>query len=132
MTSVKPNKRTTTAPGVKVLITAASLAATVGGWGLISAHDNTVEPPTVVPTTPPQPEAVTLSIKLEPLPTIVPPPTLQPQTVTASNRSTVVSQPAPKPAAAAPQTLRVVTAPSGGGGGGGGGGAPAATTKSSR
>lgn len=130
MPPAKPTKRAaTTAPGVKVFITAASLAATVGGWALIGAQNNTVEPPPITPTAEAKPEPVVLSINLQPLPTIVPPPTLQPQLVTASNRSTVPSQPAPKPTAQALPVLRVVTAP---GGGGGGGGAPAATTHSSR
>jgi len=137
MTSPKSTKRAaTTTPGVKLLITAASFAATIGGWAVIGAKDNSASQTVAVSTTSsvelPQPVSA-LTIKLEPLPTLVPQPTPQSQLVTASNRPVVAARPAnPQPVAAAPAlpALRVVTAPDGGGGGG----APAAatTTRSSK
>lgn len=138
MTSPKSTKRAaTTVPGVKLLITAASFAATIGGWALIGAKDNsTVQPADVSTTTAialPQPVSA-LTIKLEPLPTLVPQPTPQSQLVIANNRPVVAARPAnPQPVAAAPAlpALRVVTAPDGGGGGGGAP-APATTTRSSK
>ncbi len=141
MTSTKSTKRSaTSAPGVKLLITAASFAATIGGWALIGAKDNAAAQTAVVPEATPviAPQRTTeLTIKLEPLPTLVPQPTPQSQLVTTSNQPAVAVRPAiPQPAPAAPALpkLRVVTAPDGGGGGGGsgGGGAPAATTRSSK
>jgi hypothetical protein len=137
MTSTKSTQRSaTSAPGVKLLITAASFAATIGGWALIGARDNTAAQTAVVsdaaPLAVPQPTTA-LTIKLDPLPTLVPQPTPQSQLVTASNRPAVAARPTnpqPVPAAPALPALRVVTAP--GGGGGGGGGAPAATTRSSK
>jgi hypothetical protein len=139
MTSTKPVKRAaTTAPGVKLLITAASFAAAIGGWALIGAKDNTATQTVVVPDAAPVivPQRTTeLTIKLEPLPTLVPQPTPQSQIVTTSNQPAAAVRPAnPQPAPVAPAVpkLRVVTAPDGGGGGGGGGGAPAATTRSSK
>jgi hypothetical protein len=52
------------APGIKTLITAASLAATVGGWGLLAQG----APP---PTT-----AAAHRLNLAPIPTVVPAPGL--------------------------------------------------------
>jgi hypothetical protein len=131
MTSPKSAKRSTTTPGVKLLITAASFAATIGGWALIGAKDNSAAQSAASSAAVPQPVSA-LTIKLEPLPTLVPQPTLQSQLVTASNRPVAAARPAnPQPVAAAPAlpALRVVTVP-----GGGGGGAPAAagTTRSSK
>jgi hypothetical protein len=139
MTSPKSTKRAaTTAPGVKLLITAASFAATIGGWAVIGAKDNSASQTAAVSTTSsvalPQPVSA-LTIKLEPLPTLVSQPTPQSQLVIANNRPVVAARPAnPQPAVAAPAlpALRVVTAPDGGGGGGGGAPAPATTTRSSK
>jgi hypothetical protein len=105
------------------LITAASLAATVGGWAVLSANNtNTSSQTSAVPV---QPTAPTFTINLEPLPTLVPTPASSPRLVMASNRPAL-----PQPAAApALPTLRSVTGPTGGGGGGP---APAGTSRSSR
>jgi hypothetical protein len=102
----KPAKKSNSgAPGVKMLITAASLAATLGGWSLISAGET---PPAAEPA-PPQTATSAFAIQLAPLPTLVPPITSQPQLVTISQ---------PRPAAAASQptasndlVLRDVSAP---------------------
>jgi hypothetical protein len=138
MTSTKSAKRAaTTAPGVKLLITAASVAATIGGWALIGAKDNTAAQTAVVPdaaTVSVSQPSTELTIKLDPLPTLVPQPTPQSQIVTASNKPAVSARPAnPQPAPAAPAlpALRVVTAP-GSGGGGNNAPAAAATTRSSK
>jgi hypothetical protein len=100
MPPVKPNNKPNTGvPGVKMLITAASLAATVGGWALISAKET--QPVQPVPSAASaQIVAPVLSIKLAPLPTLVPPG--QAQIITVSNPRAAAA--APQPAAAAPQT----------------------------
>jgi hypothetical protein len=134
MTSAKSKRSATTAPGVKLLITSASFAATIGGWALIGAKDNSTAQSAAVPAASsnalPQPVSA-LTIKLEPLPTLVPQPTLQSQLVTVGNRLVATARPAlPQPVAAAPAlpVLRVVTVP----GGGSGAPAPAGTTRSSK
>src|SRR5512143_727730 len=122
MTSTRPAKRpAASAPGVKLLITAASFAATIGGWALIGARDNaaahTAGVSEATPVVVPQ-QTTELTIKLDPLPTLVPQPTPQSQLVTASNKAAVAARPVnPQPAPAAPALpkLRVVTAPDGGG-----------------
>jgi hypothetical protein len=102
----KPVKRPNSgAPGVKLLLTAASLAATLGGWAVLSGQQ-------VKPAPAPAPEqaaAPVVTIKLAPLPTLVPP-------VTPRPRLGMVNQ--PRPAAAAPQpapsnelVLRDISAP---------------------
>jgi hypothetical protein len=105
MPPVKPNKKPTTGvPGVKMLITAASLAATVGGWALISAKETTAVQPVqqsaAAQPVAPQVVAPVFSIKLAPLPTLVPAIASQAQIVTVSNQRAAS---APRPAAAAPQ-----------------------------
>ncbi len=127
----KPNSGT---PGVKILITAASLAATLGGWAAISSKEVSPAPATA----PEQAAARVVTIKLASLPTLVPPVTLQPQTVTVNQLRPTAA--APRPAAAAPQpaqatelVLRDVSAPQRSGGGGTSSApAPAASTRSSR
>jgi hypothetical protein len=136
MPPVKPSKKTNTGtPGVKMLITAASLAATVGGWALISAKE-TKPMPVVQPPAAAQAVAPVLSIKLAPLPTLVPAMAGQTQIVTVSNqRAASAPRPAvaaPRSAVAAPQpalVLRDVSAPAPSSGGAP---APAAHTGSSR
>jgi hypothetical protein len=107
MTLGKPSKKpATSAPGVKMLITAASLAATLGGWAVLSAQE---QKPAPAPA-PKQAAVPAVTIKLAPLPTLVPPITPQPQLVTINR---------PRPAAGAPQpvappdtlVLREVSAP---------------------
>lgn len=140
MPPVKPGKKSNAGvPGVKLLITAASLAATVGGWALISAKETQPvqsEQPLPLPAST-QAAAPILMIKLAPLPTLVPP--SQAQIITVSNPRVAA---APKPAvavqAAAPQSvpppappvliLRDVSAPAPASGGP----APVAKTHSSR
>jgi hypothetical protein len=143
--SQSSNKRPATGvPAVKMLITAASVAATVGGWALLSAKE-------VVPVTQPQSASVVApqqslvirTIELAPLPTLVPPPaqsaivTARQPAASSNTRQAVAPAPVPAPAAPALPALRVVSvaSPSSGGGGGGGGGsapAPVTTTHSSK
>lgn len=129
MPPVKPSQKPNTGtPGVKMLITAASLAATVGGWALISAKE-TKPMPAVQPPAAAQAVAPVLSIKLAPLPTLVPAMASQAQIVTVSNQRAAS---APRPAVAVPQpalVLRDVSAPAPSSGGAP---APAANTGSSR
>jgi hypothetical protein len=132
MSPVKPSKKPNTGvPGVKLLITATSLAATVGGWAWISAQETkpvqTVQPPAAA-----QAVAPALSIKLAPLPTLVPAMASQAQVVTVSNqRAASAPRPAaaPQPAAQPALVLRDVSAPAPSSGGAP---APAANTGSSR
>lgn len=100
-------KPSTSAPGVKMLITAASLVATLGSWALISS---TEAKPASAPA-PDRSSASTVPIKLAPLPTLVPAITPQP-------RPQLVTINQPRPAASAPQpvasneiVLRDVSAP---------------------
>ena len=105
MKSGKPAKKPNSgAPGVKMLITAASLAATLGGWAVISAKETRPTPELA----PAQAALPALSIKLAPLPTLVP----------AAPQSQLVTINQPRPAASAPQpaasneiVLRDVSAP---------------------
>ena len=132
MPPVKPGKKPNTGvPGVKLLITATSLAATVGGWALISAQETkpvqAVQPPAAAQVAVP-----VLSIKLAPLPTLVPAMASQAQVVTVSNqRAASAPRPAaaPQPAAQPALVLRDVSAPAPSSGGAP---APAANTGSSR
>ena len=130
MATGKPSKKpATSAPGVKLLITAASLAATLGGWAMISAEE-----PEPTPTPAPAPvlaAAPVVTIKLAPLPTLVPPITPQPQVVTVNQPRAAAS--APQPAAPTELVLRDVSAPQvNAGGGRSAAPAPAANTGSSR
>lgn len=108
MPPAKPAQRSTTgAPGVKVLITAASVAATLGGWALLSATEVQPAPQPAAP----QAQTSALSITLAPLPTLVPPAPQSPQAqwVTVNNPK---AQSAPaRSAAPAPLVLREVSAP---------------------
>jgi hypothetical protein len=111
------------APGVKTLIAAASLAATLGGWALLSAKvaqpaaqsSTLLTAPQTASQAASQAEAPTRLINLAPLPTLVP---LVPhsQLVTASDirASRPIAQPAAPVQQAAPAqpALRVVSAPS--------------------
>jgi len=129
MPSAKPAKKPNSgAPGVKLLITAASLAATLGGWAVISGQE-------AKPAPAPRPEPALVpevTIKLAPLPTLVPEVTPQSQLVMVNR---------PRPAAAAPQpaapstlVLRDVSAPAPRDAGASGQSAPApvVNTRSSR
>ena len=98
------------APGVKTLITAASLAATLGGWALL-ALQQVESAAAVTPTTPPAQPNPVAALNLPPLPTIVPPPAQS--AVLGSASGGAGSDPgvfsvAPPPA---PADLRVVSAP---------------------
>ena len=136
MPPAKTASKSTGTPGVKLFITAASLAATLGGWALLSsAEESQPAAQMVVPPTPaPQIETQTLSIKLPPLPTLVPR-AIQPQIVTVNNAAPRAAAPA-APAAPAPLTLRAVSAPPQHSGGGAAGAAsapaPVVNTRSSR
>ncbi len=111
MTSSKPAKKpNTSAPGMKLLITAASLAATLGGWALISGNEARPAPsPTLAPE---RMEAPIVTIKLAPLPTLVPPVTPQPRLATANHpHPAAAAAPQPAPAPANEIVLRDVSAP---------------------
>ncbi|HZY43414.1 MAG TPA: hypothetical protein VFF70_01590 [Anaerolineae bacterium] len=129
------------APGVKMLITAASLAATVGGWAMLSNTEGVSSSTTSTPALPPATTA-SLTVKLQPLPTLVPPPdpksiAINAQSVIRSSSNQQVAA-APAQAEPAPQVsgLRIVSAPSVVSGGGGssvaGAPPPATTTRSSK
>jgi hypothetical protein len=133
-------KPVTSAPGVKTLITAASLAATLGGWAVISG---TATKPTSIPAPVTEQAAPrTVTIKLAPLPTLVPPitPQPQPQLVTIDQPRSAVPRPAavaaaPQPAAPTELVLRDVSAPqvtAGGSSSSSSAPAPVVNTKSSR
>lgn len=120
----KPN---TSAPGVKILITAASLAATLGGWAVISAK----EPKPTAPPAPMQAAIPAVTIKLAPLPTLVPQIAPRPQLVTVNQPRPAAS--APQPAAPTELVLRDVSAPQvNAGGGRSAAPAPVVNTGSSR
>jgi hypothetical protein len=126
-TGKPPKKPASSAPGVKLLITAASLAATVGGWALISSNETKPAPAPA----PEQSAAPAVTIKLAPLPTLVPPITPQPQLVTINQPRPAVS--APQPAAPTELVLRDVSAPQvNAGGRGSAAPAPVVNTRSSR
>lgn len=133
MKPTKPVKKpSTNAPGVKLLITAASLAATLGGWALISSTETK---PASVPTPAPtlnQAAAPAVIIKLAPLPTLVPEVTPQSHIVTVNRpRSAPAAAAAPQPAAPTTLVLRDVSAPQVNGGRSAAP-APVANTRSSR
>ena len=110
MTTSKPAKKpNTSALGAKMLITAASLAATLGGWALISSNE--APPPPAPAPAPALAQATTsaITIKLAPLPTLVPPFTPQPQLVTVNQPRQAAA--APQPAASTTVVLRDVSAP---------------------
>ncbi len=124
MAPTKAASKSAGTPGVKLFITAASVAATLGGWALLCSAEKSqpAAQATMVPLTPvPQAGTQTLSIQLAPLPTLVPLAT-RPELVTVNNaapRGAVQAAPA-APAPSSQLTLRVVSAPppqhSGGGG----------------
>ena len=149
MSPVKSSKKSNTGgPGVKLLITATSLAATVGGWALISAKETTpaqpAQPAAAAQAVAPQVAAAPVfSIKLAPLPTLVPAMGSQPQIVTVSNAraasaprpAAVAAQSAPQPVPQRALVLRDVSAPTSGGASAGpsaGAPAPATNTHSSK
>jgi len=149
MPPAKSHSKSSDTPGVKTLIAAASLAATLGGWALLSAKEaqpaaqssTLLAAPQTASQVASQGEAPTRMINLAPLPTLVP---LVPrsQLVTAANATTSrsVAQPAAPVQQAAPAqpALRVVSAPSQQSGGQQSGGssasapAPVTNTRSSR
>jgi len=145
MSPVKSSKKPNTGmPGMKLLITATSLAATVGGWALISAKETKpVPPPAAAQAVASQVVAPVFSIKLAPLPTLVPAMVPQAQIVTVSNQraasaprpAAVVAQPAPQAVPQPALVLRDVSAPvlsSGGSSSSASAPAPVAKTGSSR
>jgi hypothetical protein len=145
MSAIKSSKKPHTGvPGVKLLIAASSLAATVGGWALISAQETApaqpAQPAAAAQSAAPQAAAAPVfSINLAPLPTLVPAMSSQPQIVTVNNARAAS---APRPAAVAAQpvaqaapppalVLRDVSAPASAGPAAGAP-APAAKTRSSK
>jgi hypothetical protein len=142
VTEMKPTKPVkkprTSAPGVKVFTTAASVAATLGGWALISSNEPKPEPaqaPTLAPAID-QAAVAEVTIKLAPLPTLVPEVTLQSQVVPVNRPRTAAVAPAvaavpPQPAAPTTLVLRDVSAPQRNAGRSGAP-APVVNTRSSR
>lgn len=66
------NKNATGAHGAKMLITSAALAATIGGWALLTTHEASAVVKVnqaLAPTAPAQ----SLALDLPPIPTLVPP-----------------------------------------------------------
>jgi hypothetical protein len=131
MKPTKPAKKPNTgAPGVKLLITAASLAATLGGWAMISSDETK-------PALPPAPASnqvavPAVTIKLAPLPTLVPAIASPAQIVTVNRpRPAAAVAAAPQPAAPSTLVLRDVSAPQVNAGGSAAP-APVASTRSSR
>jgi hypothetical protein len=145
MPTSKPsgNRPASSTPGVKMLITATSLVATIGGWAVLSNQEGASSSTSSTPTSNSAQPATALTVQLPPLPTLIPPPdpktlaiNTQPAIVPSSKRQAVA--PAQAAAAPAPQIagLRVVAAPSIPSGGGGGSVAaaprPATNTRSSK
>lgn len=133
MKPTKPVKKSSTgSPGVKLLITAASIAATLGGWALISSNETKPAPSSTPAPVTNQAAASAVTIKLAPLPTLVPEVTPQVQIVTVNRpRAAAAAAAAPQPAAATTLVLRDVSAPQVDRGGSGAP-APVANTRSSR
>jgi hypothetical protein len=146
MTKSPPRRRrASAAPDIKALITATSLAVTIGGWAVFARSQaesaDTAGQPVAVAIAPMRP-STDLQLEPRPLPTIVPPPQPPPKiaidrpppipAALLSSRPAAVAQaappqapapaaPPPLPAASVPQ-LRVVSAPP----------QPVAKTRSSR
>ncbi len=122
MPPTKPTKKNNVGgPGVKLFITAASVAATLGGWAMISAKETRpTQPVQSVPAATTQVVDQAQSLTLAPLPTLVPPLSAQVMTAGAAHPTASVSQSnartaqaasaAPQPAAPA-LVLRDVSAP---------------------
>ncbi len=89
------------APGVKILITAASLAASLGGWAVFNYGEAGAVG--AVSSQPAQQQSV-VELNLPPLPTLVPPPA-QSVLTAGSQPNELAAAPAALPA------LRVVSAP---------------------
>ena len=92
------------APGAKVLITAASLSAVIGGWAGFALSKPAPADASLPAETPAQ-----VAIELQPLPTLVPEPTASLASVKAPPSTSSLSS-AKAPSVVAP-TLRKVTAP---------------------
>lgn len=114
MTPSRSPKRPTGAPGVKMLIAAAALAFTLGGWAALTvdharqASAITSPPPTVIlPTEPPPAPA----LSLPPLPTIMPPRAVVLPNFSVGSAPLTMAQPTAMSASAAPPVLRVVDVP---------------------
>src|SRR5579859_6701976 len=129
MPTTRPSKKSEAGtPGLKVLITAASLAATLGGWAVLSrqvAPPPTPAPPTAAPTPTPTARVLNLApsaalvLNLPPLPTLVQPPS---EATVPANHTVVANAPVqasvassnnppPVQQVVAQPTLRVVDAP---------------------
>ncbi len=75
MTASRPSKPAG-APGVKTFITAASLAATLGGWALLTLKPSAAADAATPTGVPPAPTRSVVTLNLPPLPTLVPAPDL--------------------------------------------------------
>ena len=110
MKPAKPAKKPdSSAPGVKMLITAASLAATLGGWALISGEEVRPAPAPASALAPEQTAVPVVTVRLAPLPTLVPAVTPQPRLVTINQPRPAAAE--PQPAAPVTMVLRDVNAP---------------------
>ncbi len=92
-------KAKTSAPGVKTLITAAALAATIGGWALFSSSTDLQT--TTQSTQVEAGNGAAATLEFAPIPTVVPLPNQQ--AGTTDSAATTAPQPA--------QSLRPVTIP---------------------
>lgn len=105
MSNPDSSKRPATGtPGVKMLITTAALAATIGGWAVFTINDGAkavkVTQPVAVVSPPP---AQLLALNLPPLPTLVPPRNIVVRTSPVVSSAPVVG--------GQPPALREVSAP---------------------
>jgi hypothetical protein len=100
MTTTPKPRSSSGVPGVKVLLAAVSLTATIGGWAWITSQPAQSSQPAA------NSDAVMASLNLPALPTVVPPPANLGGTLANTSAQTV--NPAPQP----PAILRSVTLPS--------------------
>lgn len=118
MTRPRPAPRATGAPGVKQLITAASLAATIAGWALLTPREQPAQPVAAAQVAPADPQAAPIALDPPVVPTLAPvaaAATAAPRAERPARQAAPIAPAAAAPAApAAPvaaPALREVTAP---------------------
>lgn len=130
----RPAPATKNRRGIKSLLATASLAATLGGWAILSAERAPVELNQTTSTPSQMSASAEVAAGLPPIPTLVPP--LEGSSLADQPTQVVQPTPVPQPTlrVAQPPPQRVVHVGGGGNGGNGGSGgaAPAAQTSSSR
>ena len=128
------------APHAKLVLSAVSLVATMGGWANFTLADHAnrsadaarIESAPAAPSPPEEAPAADIMIELQPLPTITPlrVPTIAPLAPGRIPSAPALPPPAPAPVITpVPATLRVVSAPPRPKESGGGGGAPVPVTQ---